>query len=61
MTFHCATGCPQPHLRDIYRAMPLSPAIAQAVGCGQADPATSGAGRLDPITPEVEPSQGETA
>jgi len=61
MTFHSATGCPQPHLPDICQAEPLSPAIFPAVGCGHADPATGGGGRLDPIMPEDEPSQGETA
>ncbi len=61
MTFHCATGCPQPHLCDIYRVMALSEPISTAVGVGRANPAAGGGARPDPMTPEDEPSQGETA
>lgn len=45
-----ATVCPQPLLLAIYRAQPINPAIAPAVGCVQGRPTTDWAGWLDRIT-----------
>lgn len=50
--FAGATVCPQPLLLAIYRARPINPAVAPAVGCVQGRPATNWGQWLDQITPE---------
>lgn len=54
------TVCPQPLLLAVFRAQPINPAIAPAVGCVQGRPATDWARWLDQITPYDEATQGET-
>ena len=49
--FAGVTICPQPLLLAIYRANPLNPAIAPAVGCVQGRPTTDWGRWLDQITP----------
>ncbi len=55
-----ATVCPQPLLLAIYRAQPINPAIAPALGCIQGRPTTDWGRWLDQITPDNQPIQGES-
>ena len=48
-----ATVCPQPLLLAIYRARPINPAIAPAVGCVQGRPTTDWGQWLDRLTDEA--------
>lgn len=54
--FGGATVCPQPLLLAVYRANPISPAIAPTVGCVQGRQTTNWGKWLDQITPEQPPS-----
>jgi len=47
-----ATVCPQPLLLAVFRARPINPAIAPAVGCVQGRSTTDWARWLDQITPD---------
>ncbi len=58
--FAGTTVCPQPLLLAIYQARPINPAIAPAVGCIQGRPTTNWRRWLDQITPDDQPTQGET-
>lgn len=59
--FAGATVCPQPLLLAIYRAKPINPAIAPAVGCVQGRPTTNWGQWLDQIMPDEPPTPDAAA